>query len=38
MAKVFKEINFIISKNINVKCNCGFNFGCVCLNIENSWR
>ena len=38
MAKVFKEINFIISKNINVKYNCGFNFGCACLNIENSLR
>ncbi len=36
MAKVFEEINFIISKNINVKCNYGFNFGCACLNIENS--
>ena len=38
MAKLFEENNFIISKNINVKCNCDFNFGCACLNIENSWR
>ena len=38
MTKVFEEINFIISKNINVNYNCGFNFGCACLNIENSWR
>lgn len=38
MAKVFEEINFIISKNINVKYNCGFNFDCACLNIKTSWR
>ena len=38
MAKLFEEINFIVSKNINVKCNCNFNFCCACLNIENRWR